>query len=116
MRVSKSVYNARYRATPQGKLAQRRARSKYKKSRRSMCNDYRLTGEERIAMYQQQKGLCGLCLQPVPYASCVLDHWHETGKRRSLVHSRCNMLIGWIERFSGLVPAALAYLGRHNRD
>ena len=116
MRQSKSTYNSRYRATPQGKETQRRARAKYKKSHRNLCNDYRLTGEERVAMYQQQNGLCGLCSQPIPYEQCVLDHKHETGKRRALVHSRCNMLIGWIERFTGLVPTTLEYLRRHNED
>ena len=116
MRQPKSIYNARYRATAKGKKAQRLARAKYKQTQRArnIRSDYRINAEEREAMYHAQDGLCGLCARPMAYSESCLDHKHETGKRRALVHSRCNMFIGWIERFNELVPAALAYIERHS--
>lgn len=114
MRQPKSVYNARYRATAKGKQAQRRARSKYKKAHPNV--QHTESQHTRRAMYKQQRGLCALCQQPIRYRMCVLDHDHKTGQGRALVHALCNMLIGWIESYTELVPATLAYIAKHNAN
>lgn len=112
VRQPKDVYNARYRASFKGKLAQRRARTRYKQ-KRSIRYDYPISKDARERMYASQDGLCGLCLKPMPFAESHLDHNHETGKLRALVHPVCNWLIGWMERYPNLVPLVLPYLQEH---
>lgn len=115
MRQPKHIYNSRYRAKPKGKAAQARARRNYQ------CkNKYGITLAERERMWQNQKGLCGVCGNPLPREvmtnACDLDHNHVTGQLRALLHRKCNLIIGFIERNPNIVPLAITYLNDYKRD
>lgn len=49
-----------------------------------------------VAMLQRQKGICPLCLEPIDLnvqghkSSYTLDHNHETGEIRAVLHRSCN--------------------------
>jgi Recombination endonuclease VII len=49
--------------------------------------------------WEKQKGLCAFCHEPMDYESnsIHLDHDHASGRKRGLVHSRCNTMIAGIE-------------------
>ena len=113
MRQPKHVYNARYRAKRKGKVAQARARRNWQCKRK-----YGLTLSQRNQMYDNQHGLCGLCNKPLPQESmsnnCDLDHNHNTNKARSLVHRKCNLIIGFMECNPELAQAVPNYLAKHS--
>jgi len=62
--------------------------------------NYPLTKEEKLGMYEYQRGLCAFCNKPLDPlfkfrdADVVADHDHENGLVRGLVHNLCNSLIG----------------------
>mgnify|MGYP001591247724 CR=1 FL=1 len=59
--------------------------------------DYGITIEQWQKMYEQQKGLCPICLGPIPNfedkhnkLAVAVDHDHKTKKVRGLTCWRCN--------------------------
>lgn len=46
---------------------------------------------------KDQLGLCALCQEPVDPTEAVLDHCHQTGYLRSVLHRGCNCYIGSME-------------------
>jgi hypothetical protein len=72
---------------------------------------YGITWEDKVQMHANQNGLCALCLQPLPEISksCV-DHDHETGKVRGLLHKRCNLDIAAIEKHKKYLHRVIKYL------
>lgn len=74
---------------------------------------YGISWEDKVCMYEEQKGLCACCFKPMPPVRdtrvCV-DHDHCTKKVRALVHRDCNWMIGWIENYPELVDLAREYL------
>lgn len=60
----------------------------------------RLTQREiadyRLQLLQAQSGLCALCGEPILPGQAVLDHDHETGHIRGVLHRGCNALEGQI--------------------
>jgi hypothetical protein len=78
----------------------------------SASNTY-FTHEAKLKQYQKQKGICGLCGKelPVNLEKCHWDHNHETGKPRSILHSKCNnQIIAMVEKHPELIEKAKAYL------
>jgi hypothetical protein len=61
-------------------------------------------------MLIQQSGLCAMCNKPMK--DPVVDHDHETGKVRGLLHHRCNVGLPYIED-AGFRANAVAYLETH---
>ena len=57
----------------------------------------------------QQNNICPLCGNHIPSGVGVLDHDHETGKIRGVLHRQCNQVEGrilsWIKRSGQGVPA-----------
>lgn len=53
---------------------------------------YGLAASEDIAMHEQQGGLCAACLLPLgdDWTTMHVDHHHDTGAVRGLLHARCN--------------------------
>ena len=45
-------------------------------------------------MYMQQLGLCAVCHDPFGKQNPVVDHDHNTGTVRGLLHRKCNLLLG----------------------
>lgn len=71
-----------------------------------ICADCRSTWSQRYNRKKQgyadwwtrQHGLCAFCGLPLSDDSTThLDHNHETGRKRGLVHARCNQMISGIE-------------------
>jgi hypothetical protein len=52
--------------------------------------------EHRETLLQEQKGLCGLCGEPISPEEAVLDHNHKSGRVRKVLHRGCNVIEGVI--------------------
>lgn len=51
----------------------------------------------RLAKWQKQDKICLLCLRPIEKENTVLDHDHDTGECRGVLHRGCNALLGKLE-------------------
>lgn len=51
----------------------------------------------RDSMYLAQTARCGLCKAHIVKGEDVLDHDHETGAIRGVLHRSCNALLGKVE-------------------
>ncbi|HYS43649.1 MAG TPA: endonuclease domain-containing protein [Geobacteraceae bacterium] len=82
----------------------------------------RTIAERRIRLWNQQNGLCGVCLLPLDYEETVVDHDHahcDTDSRqacgdcdRGALHSSCNLLLGHANDNAELLEKAIQYLRR----
>jgi hypothetical protein len=65
-----------------------------------LMDNYKLTVEQYDAMLAYQNGVCYVCHKPEPVKGRRLsvDHCHITGLVRGLLCSRCNPILGKIER------------------
>lgn len=55
-------------------------------------------------MHQQQGGVCPLCREPIDLSikgEGVIDHCHETGEIRGLLHRSCNAALGKVDNAAG---------------
>jgi Recombination endonuclease VII len=90
-------------------LIEERERSRVK----HYVQKYGITWEDKVRMYEEQKGICACCFEPLPSVrdtkTCV-DHNHETKAVRALVHRDCNWVIGWMEKHPKLSKFAIEYL------
>src|SRR6185437_17163366 len=69
----------------------------------------------REVLFEQQKGVCPVCEKPLPIETskqCV-DHDHNTGYCRALVHHSCNLWIGFVEANEGITRRVDEYLARY---
>lgn len=66
--------------------------------------------EIREKILDRQRGLCPLCQHPVSLWDDI-DHEHNTGKIRGLLHNKCNRALGHIEQQPGLLERVPKYLG-----
>lgn len=57
---------------------------------------YRELAPFRKRLLTEQQGYCALCEQPID-GDAVLDHDHQSGIIRSVLHRGCNALLGKIE-------------------
>lgn len=65
-------------------------------------------------MLVEQGGACKLCFGPnTAGRKLAVDHDHVTGKVRSLLCTRCNILVGYVENTPELLERAVAYLAAH---
>ena len=79
----------------------------------SLFHKYGITSADKKQMYADQKGLCGVCFEPMQWGrDCHVDHDHVTGRIRSLLHQRCNIFVGYLE--DQFIEKAKAYLELHN--
>lgn len=65
-----------------------------------LMDNYKLTIEQWEAMHAHQGGVCYVCREPEPVKGrrLAVDHNHTTGEIRGLLCSRCNPVLGKIER------------------
>jgi len=84
--------------------------------RRHLKRAYGWTLETYEAELAKQHGLCALCGKP-PLLGEVLrvDHNHETGEPRELIHQHCNSLLGFAREDTAILLAAIAYILRHRK-
>jgi hypothetical protein len=108
---------ARYR---QGSDAHNRASLRWDTAHREQNRQrhaLRNGAEYRAAMLQAQLGLCAFCELPLELSEACADHDHSCCSaslpyarrcgtcERGVVHNRCNITIGWVEKYSALVAA-----------
>ncbi len=74
---------------------------------------YGMTPEDYYAMFDKQKGSCGICKKEVNGKRMCIDHDHVTGKIRELICDRCNKAIGLCEDNRELLRRMISYIGRH---
>ena len=75
---------------------------------------YGITLEEKKELFEEQHGMCAVCNMPLDnYNSAHTEHNHKTKVVRGLVHSSCNMVVGWIESKGRKVRQAELYLESH---
>ena len=75
---------------------------------------YATVKEIREYLLRYQGGVCPLCREPISEGDKIaLDHDHETGKIRAVLHNNCNVLegkiAGLLKRFPVPNPQALLY-------
>jgi hypothetical protein len=109
---SDPAYMIKYRRSPKGKAARRRAHLKDK---------YGITDKEYDAMFVAQGGACAICrrvekeqhpLAPGKPQRLTVDHDHLTDRVRGLLCACCNRAIGQIFDNPGTARAMAEYLER----
>jgi hypothetical protein len=60
---------------------------------------YGISLDDATAMLEKQSNVCALCFQPFGLGAmkAFVDHNHETGKVRGILHSQCNTGLAVIE-------------------
>lgn len=51
----------------------------------------------RARLLAEQGGKCALCCLPLAATAAVLDHDHDTGAVRAVLHRSCNAVLGKVE-------------------
>ena len=85
-KAAKRATDKAYREENRGKIAEN-------KKWYNIERNYGVTREQWDAQWDQQDGNCGLCSEPLRERTCV-DHCHETGAFRGLLHVGCNVALG----------------------
>lgn len=62
-------------------------------------------------LYEGQNGACPVCGKPIGWDEKNIDHDHDTGRIRGLVHPYCNTGVGFLDNHRDRIPEILAYLG-----
>jgi hypothetical protein len=71
---------------------------------------YQITQRDLEILEAQQNGLCAICHEPFTETPAI-DHCHETGLVRGLLHARCNLLLGMARDRPDVLLRAAEYLG-----
>lgn len=75
---------------------------------------YGVTREEFNKKFEEQKGLCSICLQFMNKPR--QDHDHVTKKIRDLLCANCNILIGMAHEQKSILLGAIQYLEKWTDD
>ncbi len=81
-----------------------------------MARLYNTTPEFVAEMRKQQNNCCALCGKPFEDTKALrpcLDHCHETGRLRSLLHNKCNGGLGMFNDDPVLLEQGAVYLRSH---
>lgn len=79
---------------------------KAKRLVRELWRAYKITPEEREAMYAAQGYECAVC----PATEVEVDHCHAIGKVRGLLCSQCNMALGLLQDHGARIRKLAAYI------
>lgn len=63
------------------------------------------------ALLESQGGRCAICGIGKQSSGWHVDHDHSSGAVRGIVHSRCNVFAGYVEKNPGLIGRVFDYLG-----
>lgn len=91
-------------------------REKYLKDKRErlQASKYSISVERLEELRKEQIGLCALCGEKFDEKfSPAVDHCHDTGVIRGLLHHRCNVMIGMGRDNPELLRLGAEYLERH---
>jgi hypothetical protein len=84
--------------------------------RRRIKNLYGITLEEYDKMFLEQGNKCDLCgLDFVEGKRVAIDHDHNTGKIRGIIHLGCNSAIGLLLDSPDICRKAAVYLEKHGK-
>lgn len=61
--------------------------------------DFGITKEMYDILYEIQDGVCAICGKEEINKSLAVDHNHNNGKIRKLLCMKCNMMLGYIEKY-----------------
>jgi len=81
--------------------------------------NYKMTVEDYEALASEQDGCCPVCGGLLPAVEeengkhPPVDHDHETGKPRGVLHNKCNRAIGLLNDSPELCRKAAKYLESH---
>lgn len=77
---------------------------------------YRLAHTKYDAMYASQDGKCAICgLEMDEGRRLAVDHDHETGEIRGIIHLRCNLALGLFKDSPDICRKAAEYLEKYPR-
>ena len=72
---------------------------------------YGITKEQFENLLKKQNNVCPICKKsPIPGQSLHVDHNHETGEIRGLLHLNCNAAIGQLEDNPAILRNGAEYL------
>jgi hypothetical protein len=102
------------------KEVRRKYAQKYKEDGRAMAaqrkSRYGLTDVEYQEMLEKQNGLCAACNLPFGNRTKAVDHCHETGVVRGIVHRQCNSMMGLASDNPEILERAAAYLRKARNE
>jgi Recombination endonuclease VII len=85
--------------------------------KRHLRRAYNWTPEKYDAELEKQHGLCALCGKPPAVGEILrVDHNHETGETRGLIHQHCNSLLGFAREDTAILLAAIDYVVRYKKN
>jgi len=79
-------------------------------------NKHRMSLEEVEKLFAEQEGLCPICKNTMTLLNskakyrAVVDHSHSSGKRRGLICSVCNVILGLANDNVDTLISAVVYL------
>lgn len=76
--------------------------------KRKIYARYGLTIEQYETILAQQEGVCAVCKEPL--TDPVIDHDHDSGVVRGIVHRKCNFLLGLADENVSILSSAIRYL------
>lgn len=77
---------------------------------------YQITPETYETLFNQQNGVCAICLNPeAGDEKLAVDHAHATKSNRGLLCKKCNMAIGLLRDDPVLLENAKMYLIKHSK-
>lgn len=77
---------------------------------------YGLSIVEYDGMLAAQDGVCAICKTPQATKPLFVDHSHTTGRVRALLCNRCNLFVGYMERYESLIEPTRLYLRHHGEN
>lgn len=86
---------------------------------RHLKSAYGMTWEDKVRMYEGQKGLCKACRRPLPpidSSRIHIDHDHNTKKIGGLLHEKCNRILGFEENQPGILSKILEYKALREKE
>ena len=109
--VLKTDYNRRNpgKNCESSKAWQRRNPEKvFAKNLKYSCIARGITPVDFEQMLADQKGVCAMCKTKPDGKRLHIDHDHETGRVRGLLCIKCNLELGWFEKYREAIAAYLA--------
>jgi hypothetical protein len=100
------AWRARNREKVNALTRARYPREQARKAAAKRLAKYGLTQDGYDALVASQGGVCAICLEPLPTTTLGMkssdwnlpsvDHCHETGKVRGVLHRRCNLALEFL--------------------
>jgi hypothetical protein len=75
---------------------------------------YKISLEEYIQMYNNQKGCCAIC--DIYFPILRIDHDHTTNKIRGLLCHLCNTGMGLLKDNTEILQRAIKYLNKEREN